>query len=178
LLSWSHLLYLKNKWNNKVSCILFEFQMQFWIFFNKKLFFTQTIKHDFVIQRYWIKTFVSPSIDPSYHINEIKWFELGLWCLMHFQQYFSYIVAVIFNGGGNLSTLRKQTICCKSLSYFITYCCIEYTSPSAGFELTTLVVIGTDCIGNCKSNYHTITTKMALQWNWKNCLVHDYMSKV
>jgi len=27
-----------------------------------------------------------------------------------------------------------------------------------GFELTTLVVIGTDCIGSCKSNYYTITT--------------------
>ena len=25
------------------------------------------------------------------------------------------------------------------------------------FELTTSVVIGTDCIGSCKSNYHTIT---------------------
>jgi hypothetical protein len=28
----------------------------------------------------------------------------------------------------------------------------------AGFELTTLVVIGTGCIGSLKSNYHTITT--------------------
>jgi hypothetical protein len=27
-----------------------------------------------------------------------------------------------------------------------------------GFKLTTLVVIGTDCIGSCKSNDHTITT--------------------
>ena len=27
----------------------------------------------------------------------------------------------------------------------------------AGFKLTTLVVIGNDCIGSCKSNYHTIT---------------------
>jgi len=27
----------------------------------------------------------------------------------------------------------------------------------AGFELTTLVVIGTDCIGGCKSNYYMIT---------------------
>jgi hypothetical protein len=27
-----------------------------------------------------------------------------------------------------------------------------------GFELTTLVVIGTDCICSCKSIYHTITT--------------------
>jgi hypothetical protein len=25
------------------------------------------------------------------------------------------------------------------------------------FELTTSVVIGTDCIGSCKSNYHAIT---------------------
>jgi hypothetical protein len=28
----------------------------------------------------------------------------------------------------------------------------------AGFELTTLVIIGTDCIGSCKSNYYTTTT--------------------
>jgi hypothetical protein len=30
-----------------------------------------------------------------------------------------------------------------------------------GFELTRLVVIGTDCIGSCNSNYHTIMTTMA-----------------
>ena len=29
------------------------------------------------------------------------------------------------------------------------------------FELTTLVMIGTDCIGSYKSNYHTITTTMS-----------------
>jgi len=29
------------------------------------------------------------------------------------------------------------------------------------FELTTLVVIGTDCIGSYKYNYHTITTTTA-----------------
>ena len=43
----------------------------------------------------------------------------------------------------------------------ITLCCIECTSQWAGFKLTTLVVIGTDCIGSCKSNYHTITTTTA-----------------
>jgi hypothetical protein len=32
----------------------------------------------------------------------------------------------------------------------------------AGFELTTLVVISTDCIGSCKSNYHTIMTMMSM----------------
>jgi len=31
----------------------------------------------------------------------------------------------------------------------------------AGFELTTLEVIITDCIGSCKSNYHSITTTTA-----------------
>jgi hypothetical protein len=30
--------------------------------------------------------------------------------------------------------------CLKSLSNFITYCWVEYTSPCTGFELTTLVV--------------------------------------
>jgi len=39
----------------------------------------------------------------------------------------------------------------------------RYTSPWTGFELTTLVVIGTDCIGSCKSNYHTTTTAPSLQ---------------
>jgi hypothetical protein len=34
-------------------------------------------------------------------------------------------------------------------------------SQWAGFKLTTLVVISTVCIGSCKSNYHTITTKTA-----------------
>ena len=32
-----------------------------------------------------------------------------------------------------------------------------YTSPWSWFELKTSMVIGTDCIGSCKSNYHTIT---------------------
>jgi hypothetical protein len=36
--------------------------------------------------------------------------------------------------------------------------CIEYTSPWTGFELTTLVVTSTDCIGSCKSNYNTTMT--------------------
>jgi hypothetical protein len=35
---------------------------------------------------------------------------------------------------------------------------IEYTSPWATFELTTLEAIGIDCKGSCNSNYHTSTT--------------------
>jgi hypothetical protein len=36
-----------------------------------------------------------------------------------------------------------------------------YTSPWSRFELTTSVVIGTYCIGSCKSNYHTIMATTA-----------------
>jgi len=32
-----------------------------------------------------------------------------------------------------------------------------YTSPWTGVECTTSVVTDTNCKGNCKSNYHTIT---------------------
>jgi hypothetical protein len=38
---------------------------------------------------------------------------------------------------------------------------IQYTSPWSRFELKIPVVIGTDCIGSCKSNYHTITATTA-----------------
>jgi len=37
------------------------------------------------------------------------------------------MVAVSFIGGGNWSTSRKPSTCHKSLTNFITYCCIEYT---------------------------------------------------
>ena len=37
-----------------------------------------------------------------------------------------------------------------------------YTSTWSRFELTTSVVIGTDCIISCKTNYHTITTRRPL----------------
>jgi len=36
-----------------------------------------------------------------------------------------------------------------------------FTFPSSRFEPTTSVVIGTDCIGSFKSNYHTITATTA-----------------
>ena len=41
------------------------------------------------------------------------------------------------------------------------YHIILYTSSWSRFELTTSVVIGTDGIGSCKSNYHTITVTTA-----------------
>jgi hypothetical protein len=48
-----------------------------------------------------------------------------------------------------------------------------YTSPWSRFKLTTSVVIGTDCIGSCKSNYHTITAMMAPMRGMNLSLVHQ-----
>jgi len=60
---------------------------------------------------------------------------MGYGVLSHFQQYFSYIVAVSFICGGNWSTQRKPPTCLYySLTKFITKCCIEYTSPWAEFQ--------------------------------------------
>ena len=47
-----------------------------------------------------------------------------------------------------------------------------YTSPWSRVELTTSVMIATDCMGSCKSNYHTITATTAL-----NNKIYPYKSK-
>ena len=41
---------------------------------------------------------------------------------------------------------------------------LDYTSPWTGFELTTLVLVGTDCTGNCKSNYHMTAARRYWQF--------------
>ena len=75
--------------------------------------------------------------------------EHSAWC--HFQQYFSYIVAVSYIGDRNQSTWRKPLICRKSLKKCITLNCSEYTLPQARFKITTLVLTGAKGLGNCKS---------------------------
>ena len=70
-----------------------------------------------------------------------------------------WVGVVSLIGWGNQSIHRK------SLTNFITKCCIEYTSVWAGFELTTLVVKGTDCTNSYKSKCHTITTTAAPECN-------------
>jgi hypothetical protein len=73
---------------------------------------------------------------------------------------FHIIVVVSFIGGVNRRTWKKPI----NLSYVTDklYHIILYTSPWSRFGLTTSVVIGTVCIGSCKSNYHTITATTAL----------------
>jgi hypothetical protein len=49
----------------------------------------------------------------------------------------------------------------SSLMYYIMLYPVHLTM--SGIEFTTLVVIGTDCTGSCKSNYHT--KNMFSYWN-------------
>ena len=101
------------------------------------------------------KTTMSDCGNPGPGLGNHK---IGYGAKCHFQQYFSYIMAVSFIGGENRSMQRKPLTCRKSLTNFITWCCMEYPSPSTWFELTTL---GTDCTDICKSNDQMIMTMMA-----------------
>ena len=85
---------------------------------------------------------------------------LGLWCLMPLSTIFQIYRGSQFYWWRKPEFRRKPSTCCMSLTTFITMLYQAYLAW-AGLELTTLVVIGTDCICNCKSNYHTITTTMA-----------------
>jgi hypothetical protein len=46
-----------------------------------------------------------------------------------------------------------------------------------GFEVTTLVVIGTDCIGSYESNYHKITTTPVLKIDIPNGAILNKLKK-
>ena len=58
---------------------------------------------------------------------------------------------------------KKPPTCRKSLTNFITQCCIYHTSTWTGSNSPHWWwLICTDYTGSCKSNYHTITTATAL----------------
>ena len=71
-------------------------------------------------------------------------------------------ISVIYRGGhvinGGKQTTQRNHQPAASHWQTITKCCIEYTSRWGGFKLS-LVVIGTDCTGSCRSNHYAITNQ-------------------
>ena len=68
------------------------------------------------------------------------------WCLMVFNATFN-----------NISVISERTVLLVEKTTDLPQVTDKHYSPWSRFELTTPVVIGTDCISSCKSNYHVIT---------------------
>ena len=90
-------------------------------------------------------------------VFEHRW-GVVLWDLTPLSTLFQYMVAVSFIGGGHRNTRRKPPTQLTGKNYHMVLCRIHLAW--AWYELTTLVVICTDCIAIFKSHNHTITTTM------------------
>ena len=125
---------------------------------------TDNIKHKqsfAVSMRHAFVPFKGNENDECLYIMFIVKQGLGLWCLMPLSTVFQLYPGGQFNWWRKPEYPEKTTDLSQVTDkpYYIMLYRVHLALT--GFELTTLVVIGTDCIGSNKSNYQMITTTTA-----------------
>ena len=101
-----------------------------------------------------------PSYYSCYKSCDTSWIRKGrkIVCLMLFNATFNNISVISWRSVLSVEETEWHGVNHRSVtSHWQTYQIMLYTSPWSRFELTTAVVIATDCIGSCKYNYHAIT---------------------
>ena len=101
----------------------------------------------------------------STYISLIVW-----WCLTPLSTIFHSYRGISLFGGGNRRIMQEKTTDLSQVTDKL-YHIMLYTSPWSRFELTTSVVIGTDCIGSCKiyncfSLWNTDRLKLYMNDKW------------
>ena len=104
---------------------------------------------------------------------------IDFWCFNTTFNNISAIMATSFSGGGSRSTRREPPTMGKQLVNFIYLWlrveCTLFCNLQSRARTHAVLVIGTDYIGSCKSNYHTITTTEYFRpyWWWKQHLIYN-----